>query len=286
MKFKKQSGQALLVVVLLMVVALTVGLSLTARSVVNLRTSTEEADSQKALAAAEAGIEQALQAYSSAIIGDSFVENNTKYDAKIKEVEGAAPFLLNGGNLVLQDDGVDVWLVKHDEDGRPDYDPPWPGKKLNIYWGDPSLNDDCKNAAIEVAVISGSIASPSLKRYAFDPCGPRAATNKFSKANVKSNTIEGKKFLYEEKIGAISSGLVARVVPIYTSTSIAVDGDGDDLPTQGFAIDSTGTSGAGGDRQVLRSITFFRTFDELPTPYFMYGLFSPCVINPISQICL
>ena len=60
-RFEKQKGQVLLIVVLVMIVALTVGLSLISRSITNLRTSTEEAESQKALAAAEAGIEQALE---------------------------------------------------------------------------------------------------------------------------------------------------------------------------------------------------------------------------------
>ena len=81
---------------------------------------------------------------------------------------------------------------------------------------------------------------------------------------------------YKEKIGKdlISDGLIARAVPIYANTSIAVDGDEDLLPTQGFAYDSTGTTGVG-DRQVVRSLGYFRTFSQLNTIHFMYGLFSP-----------
>jgi len=273
MKFNKERGQALLIVVLIMVVALTVGLSLGSRTIINIRTSSEEADSQKALVAAEAGIEQALRATTSTTIKEEFIENKTVYNAVVEEVKGTS-FLANGGNLVLQDDGIDVWLVKHDADGKPDYSTSWgDNKKLNIYWGDPAL-DDCDNAAIEVAVISGTQAAPVLKRYAYDPCGSRKGANNFSNVpGAEPDPVEGKIFKYKVQID-IDDGLVARVVPIYASTAIAVYGNGTALPTQGFNIDSTGTSGAL-DREVKRSLTFFRAYDQLPTQYFMYGLFSP-----------
>lgn len=272
MEVNKESGQALLIIVLIMVVALTVGLSLGSRTIINIRTSSEEADSQKALAAAEAGIERALRVTSSATVGEQFIENKTIYSAKVEEVKGTT-FLANGGNLVVQDDGVDVWLVSHDADGKPNYSAPWTGDKLTIYWGDPSV-DDCSNAALEVAVISGPIASPVLTREAFDPCVSRKNENRFNPPDKELFTIAGKGFFYKRTIGNISSGLVARVVPIYASTAIAIDGNGVSLPTQGFAIDSTGISGSG-DRQVQRSLTFFRTFDQVVTAHFMYGLFTP-----------
>ena len=49
--FKDQKGQALLIIVLVMVVALTVGLSLVSRTITNIRNTREQASSQKALSA-------------------------------------------------------------------------------------------------------------------------------------------------------------------------------------------------------------------------------------------
>lgn len=282
MKVNKQAGQALLLVVLIMIVALTVGLSLAGRSIVNIRTSTEEADSQKALSAAEAGIEQALQTEGEGVnlkVGSTV---NASYTTDVVSVSGAGPFLANGGNIAVQDDGVDIWLVDHDVDGKPDYFIPWAGTALNIYWGDPLL-PDCGNAAIEVAVVSGTMFPPppdlKLKRNVFDPCNTRRSGkqgnqgNQFSNVSETGSFVEGK-FLYKAVISGIVSGLAARVVPIYTSTQIAVDGGGQNLPTQGFSIDSTGKSGSG-DRQVKKSISHFKTYGQLATPYFTYGLFSP-----------
>ena len=53
-----QRGQALLLVILTMVITLTVGLSIASRNITNSRSSSEEESSQKALSAAEAGIEK------------------------------------------------------------------------------------------------------------------------------------------------------------------------------------------------------------------------------------
>jgi len=75
-----QKGQALLIVVLVMVVALTVGLSIASKTIISLRTSTEEANSQKALAAAEAGIEQALK--TNQIASGTFTDNQSSYQPK------------------------------------------------------------------------------------------------------------------------------------------------------------------------------------------------------------
>ena len=55
-----QKGQVLLLVVLASVIALTVGLAAISRSITSTRISTEESNSQKALSAAEAGIEEQI----------------------------------------------------------------------------------------------------------------------------------------------------------------------------------------------------------------------------------
>ena len=87
-----QKGQALLIVVLVMVVALTVTLSLVSRSVVDLKTSTDQADSQKALAAAEAGAEQAIKANAAVgLVGSNKSLDTTNYNATVTQVDGSDP---------------------------------------------------------------------------------------------------------------------------------------------------------------------------------------------------
>lgn len=60
LKFKKQPGQILVLVLLVIVVSLAVGLAVASRNLTNLRTSTQAEQSQRAFTAAEGGVEETL----------------------------------------------------------------------------------------------------------------------------------------------------------------------------------------------------------------------------------
>lgn len=258
----KEKGQALLIVVLVMVIALTVGLSIASKSITSLRTSTEEANSQKALAAAEAGIEQAIK--NNVQIASGSFTNNTTYSTNITSVSGTS-FLLNAANPVLQDDGIDVWLSEYSINPSEIYRNPWSGN-LTIIWG--TTSNGCSNAALEIAVISGTKSSPILTRYSYDPCQARAGVNSFDFVPTTARVISGKTLYYQVTL-PVSFGLIARVIPFYSNTIIGVSGSSN-LPSQGSVITSTGTSG---DTQ--RRINVFQGYPEVPSEFFPYNLFSP-----------
>lgn len=257
-----QQGQALLIVVLVMVIGLTVGLSIASKSITSLRSSTDEANSQKALAAAEAGIEQAIK--SNASIADGSFTNNTTYDTTVTKVLGTS-FLLNAGNPVLADDGISLWLSDYSADPNLIYQNSWSGD-LTVSWGNSS--DGCSNAAIEIAVISGTKASPVLTRYVFDPCQVRSSVNRFTYLASSGTTISGINFFYKTTI-SISLGLLAKIIPLYTNASMGVTGS-TPLPSQGSTITSTGKSGG-----TERKVNVFQGYPEIPSEYFPYNLFSP-----------
>lgn len=256
-----QNGQILLVVVLTMVVALTVGLGLAARSVTNVRNTADEVNSQKAFSAAEAGVQRALK--SGLAITDEQLDNQTS----IKQVTidtnyGRTLFVLNNGNPLPQDDGADVWLSTY-----PDYSAPQFSGKLQIYWGISSTA--CSNAAVEIMVISGTKTSPKLERYAIDPCNTRG--NHFDTPTGTGATIDGVTFKYSTAV-SVTNGLIARIIPYYMGTPIAVvgtdnSGNALQLPSQGRLITSVGVSA---DAQ--RKISYFEGYDELPSEVF-YSIF-------------
>lgn len=259
---KSEQGQALLIVVLVMVVALTVGLSIASKSITSLRSSTEEANSQKALAAAEAGVEQAIK--NNLSIANGSFSNNTTYSTSVTQVLGSS-FLLNGGNPILQDDGIDLWLSTYSTDQAQLYSNPWSGN-LTIHWGNSATG--CSNAAIEIAVISGTRAAPILTRYAFDPCQTRSSVNSFNFVTSTNNTVSGKTFYYQTTV-AVSSGLIARIIPFYANSPMAATGSVA-LPSQGTTIVSTGKAGG-----TERKVNVFQGYPEVPSEYFPYNLFSP-----------
>lgn len=273
-----QAGQILLIVVLVIIVASTIGLSLASRSITNLRSSTEEAESQKALAAAEAGIERSIQSNVSIAIPQDVQGSgggkNSSYSTDVKETSGNK-FLIYGGLSVEKDEGTDVWFVNHLSNGNLDYPSVVAANDINLYWG--SSDEDCsltnKPAAIQVIVVTRSSAGTiNSYRYAYDSC---SRGNSFTSATTENSpSIDGVTFRYHTPSGDLGNGIPLpkniismRVIPIYKNTKIGIIADVA-LPTQGYRIDSTGTSG-----QANRKIRVFKGWPQTYLPYLSYGLF-------------
>lgn len=262
-----EQGQILLIVVLVMVTALTVGLSVAARSVTNTRTSEAAANSEKAFSAAEAGIEQSLALVTPAVVNGTFT-NNSSYSTTVVTVAGQA-FALNNGSPVLQDSPMDLWLSKY-----PGYTNQWSGN-FTIYWGQSA--NACSQAALEVLVLSGTTATPQLTRYAFDPCAARQATNHFTLVTTSSYpSIPGGPYTFSSTTINVIGGFFARITPLYAPASIGVTGcttantNCSSLPSQGSVIQSTGTSA---DTQ--REVVTYRYYPSLPTELLQYNFFAP-----------
>lgn len=258
-----QEGQMLLIVVLVMVVVLTVGLSVATRSITNLRSTTEEENSQRAFSAAEAGVELALKTGSAS---GSFT-NNATYTANVAVLGQSISFPVNNGEIVSKDEGVDIWLSNY-----PSYSSPWSGS-FTIYWG--SSSDVCDPnestntaAALEVIVLSGSTSSPTVSHYAVDPCSQRRAANAFSPPGA-GGPVLGTTYPESVTISGVTNGLIARVIPVYATAKMAVTSTVA-LPAQGQTVTSTGTSDTS-----ERKLTLFEGYPKVPTELFPFVVFSP-----------
>lgn len=268
--FRNQSGQALLIVVLVLVVALTVGLSVVSRSITNLKSSQDQASSQKALSAAEAGVEQAIKNQTQPNLAGGFHDAaNTSYLTTISSISGTTKFLIHGDNgqinKITKGNPAYIWTTKYSA-GNP-WVSPWSGT-LTVYWGEDS--DSCKDAALEISVISGDKANPTLQRFAYDPCSDRRAQN--NRFINSSNPVSGTAFnlAYQVTLPHIDSVYLVSVNPFYVDTRIGVSSD-TVLPFQGTNITSTGTA----DNQVQRKVFVFQGFPQIPAGLFPYTIFSP-----------
>lgn len=262
-----QGGQILLVVVLAAVISLTVGLSAIGRTITNTKVAVQETNSQRALSAAEAGVEKILNSATKTSVDGRLTESN--FNATSTPLSGAGPFVMNCSDQVNsdncwidQDDGADIWLSNPTTFGNQ-----WPDtgtEPLTIYWIDnPSPN--C--VAIEVSLLSGSSRNnPTLTRYAYDSCATSRGNN-FQIPSQGTFRILGKDYNRRITIN-VTNGFIARVIPIYGNTRIAVSGNG--LPSQGSIIESTGTSG-----KTSRKIKVFKGYPKIPIEFFPYNLFIP-----------
>lgn len=265
-------GQMLLIVVLVMVVILTVGLSAATRTITNIRVATDEEDSERAFSAAEAGLEQAL-GRNQGVSGQ--LDNTSTYQTSVAQLSGIE-FILNNNLPILKDDAVDVWLSTY-----PNYSVPYYNGYITVYWG--ANNDVCNTAeasntmaALDIVLISGSTASPVSTHYPVDPCPARRNDNNFGTVINGGGNVGGKDFEYRTTI-TVTNGLIARIMPLYASTPIAVrgcqsngTGNCNPLPSQGTLIQSTGTSD-----NAQRKIVSFQSYPKLPPEVFPFVLFAP-----------
>lgn len=263
--FRNEKGQILLIIVLTMVVALTVGLSVASRTVTNLKISKQNEESERAFQAAEAGIEQAIKSIRQSPVDANGVpiafSNNSSATYDIKTTKGKQ-VLLNGGEDVDQDVGLDVWLSNY-----PDYSSSIANTTLTVYWG---AGQNCSagsgnsvSAALEVIVLSGAISNPTFTKYVYDACSRVPGATAPTAGNIFLN----KSFQNQTSI-VVTNGLIAKVIPLYNSSVIGIDSTVD-LPSQGSQVDSVGRSG-----DTVRKVSFFAAYAQMPPEVFPYSMIS------------
>lgn len=259
-----------MIVVLVMVTALTIGLSVTARTITNIRTSQEAENSEKAFSAAEAGIEQSLTSGSN--VTGNFT-NNASYTTTVSNVSGVE-FPLNNGIPVLKDDSLDLWLSTY-----PTYANQWSGT-FTLYWGntgDVCTGSEASNtmAALEVIVMHGSRANPVVTRYALDPCSQRSLSNNFEFVPSGGGVVSGKSYPYRRTI-TVASGMFVRIIPLYAPVAMGIRGcDAANttclaLPSQGTVVEAVGTAD-----NTQRKLISYRRYPKIPTELFPYSFFAP-----------
>lgn len=275
-KSKLERGQILLIVVLVLVIGLVVGLSVATRSITNLRVSTEEENSQRAFSAAEAGVEQLLKTGSSSLNNPN-LGNNASFTATTNRISGQQ-ILVNGGKPVLKDDGVDVWLSTY-----PTYATPLTWPRFLVAWGEPGVTctSTPQPAAVEIIVISGPIAAPTSRTYAYDPCPRNNNFNNLS-GGTQNQIVNGKTFQYATDPDDIqlTNALLVRIIPLYANAPIGVmpcdhtrlDCAPSGLPEQGSTIESIGRDL---NSSTTRKIAVFQGHPKLPNEFFQYSFFSP-----------
>jgi len=276
---KRNSGQALLLVLLSMSVVLTIVLSILARSTVDIGVSSRSEESVRAFSAAEAGIEQALVAGGlSGTIGDStFDANVTSFSS------GVNKFILPSS--LYSGESSSVWFVSHDTDGSLICDgsnPCFTGSQIQVCWGKQGTSADLATTpALEISIIylstPGDYTTARIAREAVDPSAVRRSSNSFSATDGGTCGVDGQTFAFKKTLDLSSLGIpagsygvsdglqLARIASLYNTdmghpVSINASFAGNStLPAQGVIISSSGVSGSS-----TRKVEVIRGFRELP----------------------
>jgi len=289
-KFKEnQSGQALLLVLLSMAVVLTIVLSILSRTITDITVTTREEEALRAFSAAEAGVEKAL------IIGTNAGSfgDDASFTATVSNFGYQASQYVYPEKLLSGESAV-AWFVDHDEDTGEltcDTGECFTGSTMKVCWGEiGTASGDATTPAIEASIFyattPGDYSTVMIARDTIDPNTARRSSNNFSAPDVGTCTVDGVDFEFQKTFDFSSlsipsssystqNGLqFAKIRILYNSDmahrmGIDVTATGNDLPSQGLRIESTGVSG-----ESNRRIEVFQTFGELP-PIFDSVLFSP-----------
>lgn len=284
---KRESGQALVLILLFLAVVLTLVLFILSRSITGIAVSSGSEEAIRAFSAAEAGIEKAL------VIGAGGTDvsiGNATYSSSVTNVaEGSNnyiyPLTLTSG------DSATVWFVAHDAS------PSFTGNTIKVCWGNPGTDaSTATTPAVEASVfyetIPGDLSTIKIARAAFDPYTTRVSSdtpakpNSFSSPDAGTCTIGSETYEFQKEIDLSTLGIPAGSYNtqnglqfarfrIFYNTDVAhkigfdVNFAGNTvLPSQGSQIDSTGTAG-----QSNRRLSVFQGWPE-PPPIFDFAIYS------------
>lgn len=233
--YRSQKGQVILVILLIIAVILTIGLSVVSRSITDIKISRQSQESARALWVAQGGLEKAISANSSI---EKTEESGIDYSVLKQDVGGGAEFVFP--QRIKANEAVTVWLIAPNEDGTlPSPLPAYSGPTgVTIGWGDSN-----QKPALETTVIYSSGGSYFARRYAFDS-DAAAHQTRFEDAGGPVS-IEGKNLSYSS--GSIN--LTGMEKPILMKLRLLYNDDeepvgirrdsGGNFPLQGACFVST-----------------------------------------------
>lgn len=272
------SGQALVLIILVFAVAMVSVLSVVSRNVTEVQVTSREEDSLRAFNAAEAGVEHALiNPYASnAAIPPTLAPGIT--NSVIVDHVGTSATSFIHPTEVGSGEAVTFWLVSHDSNTGAltcsGTIPCFQGSSVEVCWGDMGSPQSAAEVSIywdsdTGSVNSGNFDTVKVFRKTFDSNSTRRLTNGFS-ATTTCGSMPGQSLQYSTGsinlsteipcTGVRGCMLMARVKLFYNSDPSPVGvRNAANLPNQGIKIESTGFSG-----QASRKINVYQSYPEPP----------------------
>jgi hypothetical protein len=247
----QNSGQIGVIVLLIMVVLLTLGISVASRTTQDLFLAQQQVESTRVFNAAEAGIEQAL--------ASNFEFEGASFEGSLPNFGGTdidVAYRIEKVNQ-LQSRLFEMAGVKIDVTSS------IPGNTLDIKW---SKDDDCGTQ---------EIASLMVTSYSQTPEGARAYTQAYAGCDrsdgfTTADNINEDGLRRRVVMSIPDNTTFVKVTSIYTDTDVLISGGNWSLPVQSFAIRSQAQNNQGNE---YRAVEVNRSLDSPPS-ILDYALFS------------
>lgn len=266
-KKEKQSGQVVLITLLILAVVLSVGMSIISRSITDVKTSQQSQESARAFWVAQGELEKAIRANSTS---SSIGQVDISYEVSRSTLGDSAEFLYP--EQVKADVPITVWFVGHTADGDLDLTQSVHPSTLNLYWGGSANN----KSALEAVFVYQDAGVYKQKRYTYDPNITETASG-FESITAGSYTVLNNAFTYRAQIDNIDDLPTVYFVRIRlfgdsTLSPLAIESDVS-LPSQGSCFSSTAVVESSG---VTRKLSECRLYGGYPS------IFDSAIFSGIS----
>lgn len=262
LKLKAESGQVLLIVVMLLATALTVALAVSFKSTTETQVTKLEEDSQRALAAAEAGIEAALKQTNTLVpIGANLSGDLSAFSGQAicRETSDKTYFI---SPLLTNNEQYTFYLADKN------FSSYWSGN-LNIYF----KSETGSSPAVELTFISSTNA---LTRYLLEPGSvvEDAGNNATLTTNINppQPLDVGNPTTFAKRTSsafAISNMKLLIVRALGGETKIGFSGGSTMLFSQGKTCDSNAqVTGSG----VTKKVELLQTYPQIASEFFITSL--------------
>jgi len=242
-----KKGQVLLIVVMFLATALTVALTATYQSITETQLTKLEEENQKALAAAEAGVEAVLNQKTPVNIGSLPNLSSFSGQAEIKNTLSTT-FITP---LLQKDEQYTFYLANY-----PNLNSYWNGS-LNIY-----LKTESACPSLELTQIKND---NSLIRNIIDPCNKINDPNNLRLGTTTGELLDGFNFNYKLSNSiSIANTKILIIRILFAPTRIGIKGS-TDLPLQGTTILSVAQSNTG----IEKKIQLFQSYPQIPSEFFV-----------------
>lgn len=284
--FQKDTGQVVLLLVLVTVVGLTIGLSLISRTITDIRMSSQIEESSRAFSAAEAGVETALKGIE--------VGGPTTGSVTLPGASGSYNIAIMGNSSAVYtlpttsaNKTQTVWLAEHAADGSLDksYTTIYPStSSFDICWGSNQYVSNFPPALVATLWYFDRTGSMyKIAKAAFDPNNALRVNNFYDVADQAGGYCNGN-FQYmvtmsaADPFGVTSANFVLvalRLQAVYADTAFAfAPAVGATLPSQGKIVSSKGQSST---TDIVRKIQVSEGYQTIPE-LFDYTLFGENIL--------
>lgn len=262
---RSNSGQALLIMVLVMAVALTIGLAVISQSITDIKISHQEEESSRAFSAAEAGIEQALK------LGPGDYPITSDITARVTETAQGGGDQFVFPTQISQGETQSIWFVQHDESGGLIETPYYTADSFKVCW-----EDTDPETAIEAIVFYKDGGVYKVARGAYD-ADAASRGNSFEVPNENCDNLGLGRGKTLTRTGlSIPNGAILVLLqlrPLYNQAKIGAAGTGGPggiLPGQGECYESTASVPGSGITRKVQQCQFYKA----PPGVFDYALYS------------